>query len=139
MTRLRHLVFYWLPPLAWCGLIFLQSSFPVPEKLPTFPLADKVVHTLIYACLAFLFCRAFNAYPGNGKSAKRNKSIQPVLWAGFAAALLYGLSDEWHQSFVPSRTASLADLVADAIGSLLGSYVYAKLAKHRSHAGFERR
>lgn len=34
--------------------------------------------------------------------------------------LLYGVSDEWHQSFVPGRTPSAGDLAADGVGVLAG-------------------
>jgi VanZ family protein len=37
------------------------------------------------------------------------------------AAVLYGLSDEVHQSFIPGRDASVGDVVADALGALLGA------------------
>ena len=35
-------------------------------------------------------------------------------------AIVYGVSDEWHQSFVPERSADAADVLADAIGALVG-------------------
>jgi VanZ family protein len=37
-----------------------------------------------------------------------------------AACLLFAVSDEWHQSYVPGRVASLADLRLDALGIVLG-------------------
>ncbi len=39
---------------------------------------------------------------------------------------LYGVSDEFHQSFVPGRESTIPDIVADAVGSCLGLFVYLK-------------
>lgn len=39
---------------------------------------------------------------------------------GFAGAVLYGLTDEWHQSFVPGRTPDVRDIGVDAIGATVG-------------------
>jgi len=36
------------------------------------------------------------------------------------SATLYGISDEIHQHFVPSRTADIADMIADVAGSIMG-------------------
>jgi VanZ family protein len=48
----------------------------------------------------------------------------------FAVAILYGLSDEWHQSFVPGRTPDVWDLVVDAIGALTGIGIAIGVARH---------
>jgi len=40
-----------------------------------------------------------------------------------AASFLYALSDEWHQSFVPTRQASIADLISDAVGIILALFL----------------
>jgi VanZ family protein len=42
---------------------------------------------------------------------------------------LYGLSDEWHQSFVPARYAEAGDVLADLLGGLLGSGFYLLVRK----------
>jgi len=92
-------VFPWLA-LAWAALIFAASSQPGSSVgLP--PPWDKLAHLIAYAVLAGLLHAA--------GLARR--------WA-FALAVLYGASDEWHQSFVPGRDASLGDLLADAVGAL---------------------
>jgi len=41
-------------------------------------------------------------------------------WLG-VAALLYAASDEWHQSFVPGRTATPRDVAIDAVGICLAT------------------
>jgi VanZ family protein len=49
----------------------------------------------------------------------------------FAGALLYGLSDEWHQSFVPGRDPSMLDILVDSIGALCGLAVAQVLLRGR--------
>jgi VanZ family protein len=42
-------------------------------------------------------------------------------------ATLYGLTDEWHQSFVPGRSAAVADALADMVGAIVGSAAWLML------------
>lgn len=86
--------------LGWAALIFAASSRPGSQVgLP--PPWDKLAHFGAYAVLAGLLARS---------------GLSP--WTAFTLAVLYGAGDEWHQSFVPGRDASAADLLADAAGSL---------------------
>ncbi|MDX8407004.1 MAG: VanZ family protein [Mariprofundaceae bacterium] len=99
--------------LAYCGLIFMlsdQSHLPAPLW---FDGQDKIIHAIAYAVMAALFWLAFDA----GQQAR------PGLMA-FAAVLfcaLYGASDEWHQSFVTGRDASVRDWLADTLGAMVFS------------------
>jgi VanZ family protein len=52
-----------------------------------------------------------------GRDAARRRVPHVLL---VLIGLLYGASDEWHQSFVPGRTPSAGDLAADGIGVLAG-------------------
>lgn len=91
------------------GLIFALSAQPgVPGLMPEIPGLDKAAHALEYAVLGLLLARAF----GGG--------WRRVL-AAVAVAALYGLTDEWHQSFVPGREATLGDWAADWAGALAGA------------------
>lgn len=47
-------------------------------------------------------------------------------WIG---AILYGVSDEWHQSFVPGRTPDVRDIVTDAIGALVSLLIISILVR----------
>jgi len=114
-----NFVYYWLPVIILCAIIFLQSSFTAPDVLPRWPLSDKFLHAGIYALLGALFCRAYSSLNAWHRRPAR------FFIAGVVSATLYGLSDEWHQSFVPERSADAMDLLADAIGSVMGSFVYA--------------
>ncbi len=117
---------YWALPLLYMALIFVVSSleqppFPMPE-FEWFTI-DKLYHFIEYAILGGLVARAF---------LKAKPSVVPsqLVW-GLAAVLsiLYGASDEWHQTFVPGRLATVADWVADVLGSIagvLGAYLYYK-------------
>lgn len=113
---------YWLPVLLLCLLIFIQSSFPAMERIPTFQLSDKLIHAGVYAVLATLFFRALNS----GKKARSRATIM-VMTVGFTT--LYGISDEVHQYFVPSRHAELWDAAANFIGSIAGALVASLLLK----------
>jgi VanZ family protein len=118
---LKRFLIYWLPVVALCAFIFVQSAFPSPDVLPSWPFSDKFAHAGVYGLLAFLLGRALSTVD----RVQRN----PVwLWA-FAVVLstLYGLSDEWHQSFVAARTADPADLLADAVGAAAGAWIWLKL------------
>jgi VanZ family protein len=114
---------YWLPVIALCVIIFWQSSYASPDILPRWPFQDKLLHGGVYGLLAALWVRAFNTLKGfHGRR-------RLLLLTGIVLATLYGFSDEWHQSFVPSRTADPADLLADFCGSVVGSWVFIRLAR----------
>lgn len=109
----------WLPLIAYCGLIFLQSHHPAPEGLPSIPGLDKVLHLVGYGLLGALFCRAYRAqWP--------QAPVRMLFWASALSAALYGISDEFHQSFVAFRNADPMDCAADAIGGFIGALAYLK-------------
>lgn len=108
----------WLPVLLLCLAIFVQSCFPYADLGPSFHLKDKVLHMAVYGLLAVLVARACRlSWPG------RLSAVQLLLISvGFST--LYGLSDEWHQTFVISRHGSTLDVLADFLGSLIGAAGY---------------
>lgn len=116
-TAQRTFFKYWLPVIALCAAIFVQSSFPSPDLGPSFPLKDKVMHMAAYGVLAALVYRACRA-TWSGKLSP----LQLLLISVFFASI-YGASDEFHQSFVAFRKADAMDGVADAAGSILGALV----------------
>jgi VanZ family protein len=108
---------YWLPVALLCAAIFFQSAYPPPKQIPPWPHIDKLLHLCVYGLLGVLICRALSTigplYAGKWQ----------LLMCAVVLTTLYGLSDEWHQSFVPGRYASAADLLADFVGALIGSAV----------------
>ncbi|MCB0787623.1 MAG: VanZ family protein [Flavobacteriales bacterium] len=81
---------------------------------------DKPVHALLFAVLTVLIPRAWNIADTDGRRAMR------VYWTAAVMATAYGVSTEWMQhAFVPDRTADVNDMIANALGALLG-VVYLK-------------
>ena len=108
---------YWLPVFVYCGLIFYLSSLQASE-IPAPSLfqfiGDKNIHAIEYAILAVLCYRAFRR--AAGPWAARYALVLSVI-----AAVAYGLTDEIHQVFVPTRDPSFLDLWADLIGASIGA------------------
>ena len=103
----------WLPVLAWMGVIFYFSS--IPDLRSPFEwdlLYRKLAHAAEYLVLAVLSARALR---GSGLSRAA------CLVLGFLIAAGYAVTDEYHQSFVPGRTASTRDVLIDSTGALLGA------------------
>ena len=102
----------WLPALAWAGLIFFLSDQP-PGFFPRLGVWERVLptaaHLVIYAVLMVWLMMALRRGTRLGASRAR--------WLAFALVALYALSDEYHQTFVPGRTATLADWLADMAGA----------------------
>ncbi len=90
--------------------------FPVStgQKLPLlFPGQDKLAHLVMFGILGFLLTGAVKA----ARQGFRARSF----WFVVALVALYGISDELHQLFVPGRSADILDVLADAVGGLLGA------------------
>jgi VanZ family protein len=138
---------YWLPVLLWLGLIFVGSTdllsaahtsrFLVPFLRwldPQISLAAlnavqtairKLGHLSEYAILAALFWRALRA--GTAWSAKLS-ILFAIVSIGCA---VFAVSDEFHQSFVPSRTASANDVMIDTCGALISLTICIALASRK--------
>jgi VanZ family protein len=131
--RLSRFVRYWLPVLVWMGLIFLGSTDllsaeqtsriigPLLRWLKPNISAEAIAqiqffvrkgaHITEYAILGALLWRALR-----GTTAATKMSILAV--AALSACAIFALSDEFHQSFVASRTASPVDVLIDICGAL---------------------
>lgn len=110
MKRFLRLV----PALLYMGLIFYLSS----RAAPAIEVSDKLIHVVEYGALATLLIF--------GLSGSMSAAWVAILGAGLS--FLYGCSDEFHQSFVPTRSAEVLDAMADAGGSALAALLY--LAAH---------
>lgn len=115
---------YW-PPLLWAAVLFEQSSIPnlsSPVKITKWD--DKWIHVVIYLPLGFLLRRSL-------QQAQPGRSVRMLAIITFVLGASYGISDEVHQYFVPGRFSDWRDAVADAIGVVLGSVLYARAFRER--------
>jgi len=87
---------------------------------------DKLLHVLAYFVLAILFYRAY-------RTLLINTSDHVLIWISILSSILYGISDEIHQHFVPMRQSDILDVLADAIGSILGVWAYRRWGKKLVH------
>src|SRR5438034_2469427 len=121
------------PLILWAALIFIGSTdllsssntgdVLVRPMLWLFPhlsegtlkiiqfVVRKAGHITEYAVLALLAARAF-------RTSGRELLRQRWFWVSLLLVVAYALSDEFHQSFVPSRTASIYDSMIDSLGGL---------------------
>ncbi len=111
VTSSRPVVALWLPVVAYMAFIFALSAISRTPAMPGG--SDKVLHTLLYSGLGFLFARAWAG------GITRVSFLTVAMAVVFGA--LYGASDELHQYFNPPRAVEAADLLADTIGAGLGA------------------
>lgn len=112
----------WRQVGAWVLFILAMTSIPLPgggvlERpflLDGFLAADKLVHLGLYGVLGWLVIRAVDA----GEPA-RTAAVAGAL----AAAVVFAALDEWHQTWLPSRSPQLVDWMADVAGLTVGATV----------------
>lgn len=141
VLKLRTFVIYWLPVIIWMSLIFTVSgnagSFQHSSRILgpllrwLFPSMShetqdviifgirKCAHLTEYAILAFLVWHAWRK--------PRWHDPRPWMWshAGVAiwVAMFYATTDEFHQTFVPSREGCVRDVLIDSTGAVAGMIV----------------
>jgi VanZ family protein len=137
MSFVRN-VKYWAPVILWMTFIFWMSTGtfssentsliiePIlhflmpslsPEKVAMIHAAiRKLGHVTEYFILGILLFRAFRG---------GSKELRNLRWAfsSFLVVVLYAACDEFHQLFVPARTASLVDVGIDTLGGIIAQGV----------------
>jgi VanZ family protein len=117
-SLLRHWLYYGGPVLVYAATIFYISSLSLfLEESSSFSGFDKLVHFLEYYPFGWLICRWL-------LSAERSFLRKHAILLTIVVGISYGLSDEWHQSFVPGRDASLWDALFDATGVAVAAFTY---------------
>jgi hypothetical protein len=126
---MKQLIVRWGPAVLLMGIIFLLSSIPkqtprnvlIPGSegtlIPFFDVylwefvTKKGAHLLIYALLAHTYLWGMSGY----------SRVRPSHVAAAALlAVLYGVTDELHQTVVPGREGGVRDVVINAAGACLG-------------------
>lgn len=107
-----------IPMLLIMGMIFYLSHQPYDfAQLPPLIGFDKLAHIIAYAILGGAFLYGLHPF---GRTWNRSVAATIVI----LFCLLYGISDEYHQSFIPGRFVSGWDVVADCLGGLLAVYLW---------------
>ena len=142
---MRTFLEYWLPVFIWLGVIFAGSTdifsteqtsrYLVPflrwldpqislSTIATVHFAlRKLGHLIEYAVLAALLWRAL-------RSARNLRAKMSTLFVGvWVACTIIAASDEFHQSLIVSRTASLNDVLTDSLGAAIGLAICLTVAR----------
>ena len=117
-SRWLHRLSLWLPVFAFLGLSFFLSSIPGEDLDYSFP--DWLAHGLQFLMIGLLVIRALNA------GMTRRPGLR-LLGVAVLLCLLWAVTDEYHQSFVTGRSASVLDLVSDLVGSVAACLVFSGL------------
>ena len=146
MSLHRDFISYWLPVIFWACFIFWMSTetfssehtFSVVKVTINFlapglsaervdlihAIIRELGHVIEYLILSFLLFRAFRGHSRVWWSWR---------WFFFTliVVLFWAAIDEYHQSFVPTRTASIMDVWIDTVGGILGQFVSFLWYRHR--------
>ena len=136
----RRFILRWLPVAAWLSFTFVMSTgtfsaentysvigpmlaflFPrlTPDRIAALHgIVRKGAHVFEYFVLGLLLLNAFHPGP---------RGAWKWRWPFFAlmGVFLWALGDEFHQSFVPDRTAAMADVAIDTAGGAMAQFVAA--------------
>lgn len=138
----RRFLSFWLPVLAWMAFIFIGSTdlmsaahtsrfigpflrWFAPDIADTTIASVQLIvrkcgHLTEYAVLAALLFRAFRQH------------LEGAFWPAFLVAALYAGLDEFHQSFVATRTGSPWDTATDCAGAFVGVALCAFVRNRKS-------
>lgn len=109
---MKRYFYYHLPWKLLMIAIFIQSSFEqIGLPYLGFVWQDKFLHFLVFGILAFLIARSFK----NTSISSLNKYYS--IWA-IGITTIYGILDEFHQYYVPGRSSTIADWIADVLGAI---------------------
>ena len=115
-TSLTKLAKFWIPPILWALIIFSFSSFTVGHATEIYWkdfVVKKTAHIFEYGIFATLLYRAII---NSGVKSKK------AMWYAVIFACLYGISDEFHQSFTPGREPTLRDVLIDTLGASIFTF-----------------
>ncbi len=139
VQRRARLYRYWVPPILWAAVIFVGSGNALGAP-NTAPILETILNAVLGHSLApsqfemvhFLVRKAahLGEYAIFGalvfRAIRQDREGWNWRWAlaAIVLAALYAASDEWHQSFEPTRTASAWDVLIDTIGATLAQVLF---------------
>ena len=123
-------------PLLIMGILYWLSSIPgtrlpnSPELYGLFywmpPALQNILHVPAFAALAWAWHWALSGWV-------RSKTAVTLFAIGLS--VICGILDEWHQSFVPGRYASVVDVIFDIAGVGLGIWLAARASRYLASNG----
>jgi len=149
----------WIPAAIWLGIITLESTgiassdntsrflFPFFHWLTGVDLVRfavwnhilrKIGHFVGYFILSLLLFRAWKATIPPRARKRVDASSSPVRWcmvwarASFLMTVLVATLDEWHQTFLPSRTGRWQDVVLDSCAGLVAQVAIWRYLRRRN-------
>ncbi|MGE5472672.1 MAG: VanZ family protein [Ignavibacteriales bacterium] len=149
---LKRVIIYWFLAIIWMSIIFQFSSKPAiqSDTQSLFVIQEinriannfgfkgeflnngwnyfirKIAHTLEYAVLGMLLCLALSS---TGIKDKK------LFLYSILICLIYAVTDEIHQAFVPGRAAKVTDVLIDTFGGFIGIGLTSLLAHFKWHNG----
>ena len=108
---------FWFPVCIYSGIIFYVSSLQGDDIPVGVGNIDKLVHVVEYIPFGFLLCRGLFKNFAHMRMSR-------LFFFVFLGSFIYGISDEYHQSFVAGRAAEGMDALADSLGGGLGGFLY---------------
>jgi VanZ family protein len=144
-SGIRTFLKYWLPVFVWLGVIFAGSTeifsaeqtsrYLVPflrwldPQISSSTIATihftlrKLGHLTEYAVLAAFLWRALR------KGMNLRAKMSTLFVGVWVACVIIAASDEFHQSLIASRTASLSDVLTDGLGAAIGLAICLAIAQ----------
>jgi len=107
----------WCPAAAYMLLIWGLSSFALQVDFTRVPFQDKGIHFAEYGTLAVLLAHAI-------RGTWRDWRPLATFMVASILTTLWGITDEIHQAFVPGRSSDVHDVMADALGAMMGAAFY---------------
>ena len=126
---------YWIvkcsPTLIYACCIYVASSKDT-SSTPLPPYVDKLIHFAVFGLLCLMTCWSLSS------ARIETRKIYNIIIA-IAITSLYGVSDEFHQSFTPHRSVEFLDWLADTGGAVSAGFfwqisVYKRHIKEKSLA-----
>lgn len=120
MIIIKKIIYNWLLVILWMGVIFYFSS--LPDLKSTLPsswdlIFRKIAHISEYFVLTYFFIRAFLGH----KIGKNNALILSVV-----LAIIYSISDEYHQTLIVGRSGRMEDVLIDSVGVFIMVWLWNK-------------
>lgn len=116
MAITQQKIKWWGLVVGWMALIFFlshQSSLSSGMEFYWDLILRKLAHITEYAILTFLLIKAFKEH---------NLSRKQILFFAVIIAVLYAVSDEYHQTFIFGRQGAARDVVIDSVGILFTAW-----------------